>query len=87
MKIHDIYYSPEFLKQWRKIPRNIQNKAKEKEQLFREDCFHPSLKTHKLKGTLSDQWSFYIAYHWRIVFYLEGNKAIFTTVGTHGVYR
>ena len=57
------------------------------EKLFTENCFHSSLRTHKLKGELKDQWSFSIDYHWRIVFVLEDDKAVFTTIGTHKVYR
>ena len=87
MKIRQIIYSPEFIKNWRKVPKNIQKKAIEKEKVFIENCFHSSLRTHKLKGELKDQWSFFIDYHWRIVFVLEGDKAVFTTIGTHKVYR
>jgi len=87
VKIRQIEYSPEFLKKWRKVPQEVKDKAIEKEKLFRQNCFHSSLKTHKLKGQLSYQWSFSINYRWRIVFYLEGDKAIFTTIGTHRVYR
>ena len=87
MKIKSIQYSPEFIKRWKRVPKNIKQKAIVKEKLFRQNCFHPSLKTHKLKGELSYQWAYSIDYHWRIVFYLNGNKAIFTTVGTHSVYK
>jgi len=87
VKIRQILYSPEFIKNWKKVSKEIQKKATEKEKIFRQNCFHPSLKTHKLKGQLANLWSFSVDYHWRIVFYLEGDKAVFTTIGTHKVYR
>ena len=33
-----------------------------------EDPFHPSLRTHKLKGDLSETWSCSIDYSYRIIF-------------------
>ncbi len=87
MKIKNIEYTPEFIKNWRKIPKTIQNKAIVKEKLFREDYFHKSLKTHKLKGKMDGFWSFSIDYHWRIVFLLKEDQAVFITIGTHGIYK
>lgn len=87
MKIAKVIYSQEFIKKWKKVPRQIQAKANSKEKIFKVNCYNPSLKTHKLKGELNFLWSFSVDYHWRVVFYLDGNKAVFTTIGTHSVYR
>lgn len=86
MKIAEILYSPEFIKNWRKLPKTIQEKAIKKERLFKQDAFSSQLKTHKLAGNMSHLWAFSIDYHWRIVFYLEKGKAVFVTIGTHRVY-
>jgi addiction module RelE/StbE family toxin len=52
-----------------------------------EDAFHPSLKTHKLKGELAGSWACSIGHDLRIVFDFvqhEGAEAILLqTVGTH----
>jgi mRNA-degrading endonuclease YafQ of YafQ-DinJ toxin-antitoxin module len=52
-----------------------------------EDAFHPSLKTHKLKGELAGSLACSAGYDLRIVFRLvqhEGAEAILVqTVGTH----
>ena len=52
-----------------------------------EDAFHPSLKTHKLKGDLSDAWACCTGYDVRIVFMFvqrEDQEAILLqSVGTH----
>jgi len=52
-----------------------------------EDAFHPSLKTHKLKGDMAGSWACSAGYDLRIVFDViqhEGAEAILLlAVGTH----
>jgi mRNA-degrading endonuclease YafQ of YafQ-DinJ toxin-antitoxin module len=52
-----------------------------------EDAFHPSLKTHKLKGYLEGSWACSAGYDMRIVFTFvehQGREAILLeTVGSH----
>lgn len=56
-------------------------------ELLSADAFHPSLKTHKLKGNLADSWACSVAYDSRIVFSFvehEGKEAILLeAIGTH----
>ncbi len=56
-------------------------------ELLSEDAFHPSLKTHKLKGNLSSAWACSVEYDLRVVFEFvqyEGTEAILLeAVGTH----
>jgi addiction module RelE/StbE family toxin len=56
-------------------------------ELLAEDAFHPSLKTHKLKGNLEGSWACSVAYDLRIVFsFVEdsGREAVLLeAVGTH----
>ena len=55
--------------------------------LLSDDPFHPSLRTHKLKGQLSNSWACSMTYETRIVFAFvefEGQEAILLeSVGTH----
>lgn len=55
--------------------------------LLGTDCFHPRLKTHKLKGEMEGSWACSAGYDSRIVFKFvqyEGTEAILLlTVGTH----
>ena len=55
--------------------------------LLTQDPFHPSLKTHKLKGALRESFACSVTHDLRIVFDLvqhEGSIAILLlTVGTH----
>lgn len=56
-------------------------------ELLEEDAYHPSLKTHKLKGELAGSWACSAGYDLRIIFEFvqhEGAEAILLqTVGTH----
>jgi addiction module RelE/StbE family toxin len=56
-------------------------------ELLAVDCFHPGLKTHKLKGEFEGCWACSAGYDLRIVFNFveyEGSEAILLlTVGTH----
>lgn len=87
-QIRLIKYSSTFLKAFRKFPRSQLKALSVKEKIFRDNCFNPRLKTHKLKGELSDFYSFSISYHFRIVFHFEEEDVVvFDTIGTHAVYR
>jgi mRNA-degrading endonuclease YafQ of YafQ-DinJ toxin-antitoxin module len=58
----NVYYAPLFARQLRKLPKAIQETAIRCEAVFCRDPFHPSLKTHKLSGTLQGIWSFSLDY-------------------------
>jgi mRNA-degrading endonuclease YafQ of YafQ-DinJ toxin-antitoxin module len=55
--------------------------------LLEEDAFHPSLKTHKLKGKLSGSWACSAGYDMRIVFQFVTHKGqgavLLEAVGDH----
>ena len=52
-----------------------------------EDAFHPTLKTHKLKGNLSDSWACSAGYDVRIVFKFvqtaDQEAILLQSIGTH----
>lgn len=83
-----IYYSEKFAKAYKKLPKRIKLLAEEKEKIFRANPFAPPLKSHKLKGKLSNFYSFSVSYNWRIVFHFEEDDVVgFDLIGTHEVYR
>ena len=83
-----IKYSLKFLKQLRHLPKRIIKQAGEKEALFRENPFHPSLDTHKLHGQDKDMWSFWVNRSYRIKFvFLADGEALFLEIGTHRIYK
>jgi len=83
-----ILYLPKFARQFKKLPKDIKDAAIEKEKIFRKNPFDPKLKTHKLKGRLSDFWSFSILYSYRIIFdFSDENTIRFYSVGDHDIYE
>lgn len=87
MTIKNVYYSSHFrksLKKHRASRRTITAKI----ELFLQEPFHPSLKTHKLSGKLEGFWSFSISYHLRLLFeFIDEESVGLVDVGTHGIYR
>ncbi|MEK7521351.1 MAG: plasmid stabilization protein [Patescibacteria group bacterium] len=85
----EIRTSPHFDKVLkRKITKNIQLGEKVKKQmgLLKEDINHPSLKLHKLTGTRSEEYSFWIEGNLRITFILFGKGVLLTDLITHDEY-
>lgn len=71
-------------KQNPKLFRKIQKQLK----IFRHNHKHPSLRTHKLKGGLSNSWSISIEGNFRMLFFINEEKAVFYKIGTHDeVYK
>jgi len=88
MTIQEIKVSPLFEKHYKKLPKTIKEKAKEKEKIFRENPFHPLLRTHKLHGKDKDCWAFWVDYKFRIKFiFLSEDKVLFLDIGPHNIYR
>ncbi len=62
----------------------LEKKFKIKLELFKEDPFDKSLKTHKLSGKLQDLWSFSLEYDQRVLFYFtDEGKAVLVDIGSH----
>lgn len=87
MKIKKVYYTKNFAKKASKLPMGLKSEIEEKENLFRRNVFDPSLKTHKLKGKLSNVWSFSITHKYRVLFlFTVKDEVLFFNVGGHEVY-
>ena len=88
MKVDSVSYTPIFEKKFGALPQRTKDQFYKKETTFRDNPFHQSLKTHKLKGRFKHRWSFSIDYNYRIVFYfISQSDVIFIAVGTHEVYK
>ena len=81
-------YSTKFVKQLKKLPTGIVTLAIEKETIFKENTFHPSLRLHALKGKLDGLWSISISGSYRIIFERQKNGDIlFISIGKHDIYK
>lgn len=83
-----IRYKPSFVREFKKIPIEIQTEAFEKIEAFKDGKNHDRLKVHKLKGRLKDYYSFSVTYSHRIIFQYEASdEVVFVAIGDHGVYK
>ncbi|MEK9146938.1 MAG: type II toxin-antitoxin system YafQ family toxin [Patescibacteria group bacterium] len=87
MRISKIHYTPRFIKDFKKLSKDKQKLAAKRENLFRNDPFTASLKTHKLTGKLEGLWAFSLTYHDRVLFkFINKTEAIFFKIGSHAIY-
>ena len=84
----EIYYSSKFAREYRKLPVGVKRRAEPAELLFRENPFHPRLKTHKLHGRFREYWAFSIDEKYRIIFEFHTKNIVwFHSVGDHSIYE
>ena len=86
-KVDKILYHPNFESAFQSLSRVIQEKAVAREMLFRDNIFHPLLKTHKLKGRLAGLYSFSIDFKYRILFKFYKESIIFLDIDDHDLYK
>ncbi len=81
-----IVLSPELhneLKKLAKKDKSLTEKVRKQMALFSQDPTHPSLRTHKLSGSLKNLWSISITRKLRMTYIVEEDTVIFTQLGTH----
>ena len=87
-KAKKIEYSKKFLRSLRNLTEKIIDQAEEKEKIFKDDLFHPILKTHKFSGKDKECWAFWINYSYRIKFtFSDDGDVLFLDIGTHDIYE
>lgn len=83
-----ISYKPSFVREFKKLPVELQEEALERIELFKDVENHKKLKVHKLKGRLKNFHSFSVTYSHRIVFSYESKEeVVFIAIGDHDVYK
>lgn len=83
-----IRISSKFRKSYKKLPKNVKEKATEKEQIFRSNPFDTRLDTHKLHGKYREFWSFTVVNQYRIMFaFISSDTVDFVNIGTHDIYK
>lgn len=88
MIVQRILYTNTFVKQLKNLPTDIQSVAFKKEDIFKLNPLHPSLRIHPLKGKLLGLWSISLTKNYRIIFERIANGDIlFHSIGTHDVYK
>ena len=83
-----IFYSSQFGKSFKKLPKNIALLFDDKQTFFVINPFNPILKTHKLKGKLKEYYSFSVNSEYRVIFKVISKfKILFFDIGTHEIYK
>ena len=82
--------SPSFVRAAQRIVRKYPQAPEQMRlilELLAADAFHPTLRTHKLKGEMANSWACSAGYDLRIIFTFvkqDGKQAILLqTIGTH----
>ena len=88
MIIKEIHYSRKFIKELKKLSKNILDLAVEKEKIFRKNPLHSSLRLHELHGKFKGFWSISITKSYRIIFErMKNGDILFISVGKHDIYK
>jgi addiction module RelE/StbE family toxin len=87
-----LVWSASFVRAFKRLARKdpqLTSRTKRALELLSDEAFHPSLRTHKLKGKLAGSWACSVDYETRIVFDFVQNptsneeEILLLTVGTH----
>ncbi len=85
-RIRAYRFTKSFKKQYKRLPKEIQDAFDKKLQLFLEDMSHPSLRVKRIQGT-KDRWEGSITMKYRFTFQITGGTVIFRTIGTHKILK
>ena len=88
MIVKNIKYSRKFIKRFKKLSKEIKIITVKKENLFKMNPLHPSLRLHPLKGEFKGTWLISLTQNYRIIFERRPNGDIlFTSIGKHDIYK
>ena len=80
----EIIYADEFVKQFKRLPKSIKQRASKQELIFKENPIHPSLNTEKLIPRSKELWSIRVDKKYRIIFrHLDNRTVYFLAIGEH----
>jgi mRNA-degrading endonuclease YafQ of YafQ-DinJ toxin-antitoxin module len=86
--IRKILISRLFEKNFERLPKRVQSLAEKKEILFREDAFHPLLRTHQLGSEFKGTWAYLVNQQYRVHFYfIDDHSVMYVDIGTHEIYK
>ncbi len=85
----EVIYSKYFLKDFKKLPKEIQDKFEKRLSIFIEDHYNSVLNIHGLRGAFAGKYSFNVTADYRVIFAYESDGVVvFITIDTHSnLYR
>lgn len=82
-----IVYSQSFIKQFKKLHKDLKEEVYEKVKLLKKDQKNKFLKVHKLHGKFKKFQAFSVNYSVRIIFWEEKDLIVLAEVGNHDIYK
>lgn len=77
-----IYYTSDFIKTFKKLPKKIQGLAAAQEEIFRQNPKDPRLHAKPLKGRLKGLMSFRVTRSYRVLFtWKDKDNVLFYEIG------
>lgn len=73
----------DFERDYKKLPKSIQEKFKERILLFQKDRYDPILNNHSLKGRYLGCRSINVTGDMRAIFMKNGDEVVFMAIGSH----
>jgi len=81
-----LFFSKPFVRDYRKLPKQIQTAVDKQIELLLSNPRHPSLNTKKMNDR-RDMWEGRITKSYRFTYRIEGDTYLFRRVGTHDVLK
>ena len=76
-----------FEKHYSKLQLNIQKKVIKALRLIKDDFYHPSLHTKKIKGVRESLWEARVDKNYRLIFTLKEHICCLQKVGPHDIIK
>ena len=81
-----LFFTKTFVRDYRKLPQEIQEAVDKQLGLLLVNSRHPSLNIKKMNDP-RDIWEGRITYSYRFTFHIEGDSYILRKVGTHDTLK
>ena len=85
-RVRSYQFTNTFKKEYKALPKEIQNTFDKKLTIFLDNVNHPSLRVKKIQGT-KDRWEGSITMKYRFTFEFSEDTLIFRTIGTHDILK
>jgi mRNA interferase RelE/StbE len=82
----ELHSTRTFERLYNRFPKQIQDEAIEKLDLYIRDPSHPSLRVKRMRGT-ERIWELSVTMQYRVTFEIDDEKIILRRIGTHDILK
>ena len=87
MARYEVVFLPKAIKQYSKLPNELQEEIEEVIGFLSDSLNHERLKVHKLHGILKNFYSARVNYEYRVIFTYDGSLLVVSLIGDHSIYK